>query len=118
MKKAYLALAYATKLLHNNFMTDDDLNKTFRALGDTTRRWIIESLSSHPKQSLFELYTRVVIQRGTNQSRQAFSRHLSVLESVGIVEIEWKGTTKFHALNTQPLTELAIGWLKIYGAKE
>ena len=91
--------------------SDDDLNRIFRAVGDTTRRRIIDELALRDRQSLFELYTRVVTEYGIGQSRQAFSRHLSVLEAVGIVEVEWHGTTKLHSLNTAPLSRLLGGWI-------
>ncbi len=91
--------------------SDDDLNRIFRAISDTTRRRIIDKLALRDRQSLFELYTRVVTEHGIGHSRQAFSRHLSVLETVGIVEVEWHGTTKLHSLNTAPLSRLLGGWI-------
>lgn len=97
---------------------DEDSSRIFRALADTTRRRIIDELSRRERQSLFELYTRVVMQHGIGQSRQAFSRHLSVLEEAGIIEVEWKGTTKLHTLNTEPIARLRRGWLSKYGRSE
>ena len=113
-------LPYATQILHSPSVThtDDSLNRLFRALGDTTRRRIIDELARRDRQSLFEIYTRVVMQHGIGQSRQAFSRHLSVLEEVGIVEVEWEGTTKFHSLNTAPIEDLLRGWISEYKEKK
>lgn len=91
--------------------TDDTLNRIFRALGDTTRRRIVDELALRDRQSLFEIYTRVVKQHAVSHSRQAFSRHLAALEAVGIIDVEWEGTTKLHSLNTAPLASLAGGWL-------
>jgi DNA-binding transcriptional ArsR family regulator len=95
--------------------TDDECDRIFRALADTTRRRIIDELSKRDRQSLFELYARVVMRHNVGQSRQAFSRHLSVLEAVGIIAVEWKGTTKLHTLNAAPLARLYRGWLSGYG---
>ncbi len=95
-------------------MTDDDLNQTFRALGDTTRRRIIDELAVRGQQSLFAIYARIVTEHGISHSRQAFSRHLSVLEAVGIINVEWRGTTKLHSLNQEPLSQLCAGWLGEY----
>lgn len=94
---------------------DDEMNRLFRALADTTRRRIIDEMLLRDRQSLFEIYTRVVMAHGIGQSRQAFSRHLSVLEEVGIVRTEWQGTTKFHLINTEPLARLHGAWLSRFG---
>lgn len=95
-------------------MTTDDesINRLFRALGDTTRRNIITELGKRDRQSLFELYTRVVSNHGIGQTRQGFSRHLTTLQEAGLIEIEWQGTTKLHSLNANPILQLKSGWLK------
>ena len=100
-------------MLHNVRMKDseDDFNRLYRAIGDTTRRRIIDELGQQARQSLFEIYTRVVSEHGIGQSRQAFSRHLSSLEAVSVIEVEWQGTTKLHSLSTAPLRRLHQGWL-------
>lgn len=90
---------------------DEELNRLFRALGDTTRRRIVDELEKRDGQSLFEIYTRFLTSHGTGQSRQGFSRHLTVLERAGIIEVEWRGTTKLHRLDTGPLVRLGRGWL-------
>ena len=95
--------------------SEDSLSRLYRAIGDTTRRRIIDELSERGSQSLFELYTRVQSRHGINQTRQAFTRHLIVLEEVGIVEVEWRGNTKLHSVNTQPLARLSDGWLSNFG---
>ena len=90
---------------------DDDMNRLCRAVADTTRRRIIDELALRNRQSLFEICARVMSEHGIGHSRQALSRHLSVLEAVGIIEVEWQGTTKLHSLNTAPLAQLSDGWL-------
>jgi DNA-binding transcriptional ArsR family regulator len=104
-------------MLHIDIVTDseDETSRILRALADVTRRRIIDELMVRDRQSLFELYTRVVSQRGIGQTRQAFSRHLSVLEDVGILRTEWLGTTKLHSVETEPLTKLRGGWLSKFG---
>jgi DNA-binding transcriptional ArsR family regulator len=100
-------------MLHRSDVSEseDSLSRLYRAIGDTTRRRIIDELSARGDQSLFELYTRVQSKHGIDQTRQAFSRHLLVLEEVGVIEVEWRGNTKLHSLNTQPLARLSEGWL-------
>lgn len=97
-------------------MTTDDeaLNRLFRAVGDTTRRNIIAELGKRDRQSLFELYTRVVSGHGSGQTRQGFSRHLATLQEAGLIDIEWQGTTKLHTLNIEPIAKLRSGWLKSF----
>jgi len=93
--------------------TDDEiLDRLFRALGDVTRRRIVEELGRRDGQSLFELYTRIVTHYGVGQTRQGFSRHLVTLERAGLIAVEWQGTTKLHRLETAPLARLIkSGWL-------
>lgn len=98
--------------------SEDELNRLYRAIGDSTRRRIVDELALRDRQSLFEIYARVSSVYGISHSRQAFSRHLSVLESVGIIEVEWQGTTKLHSLNTAPLSRLVSGWLSRFGGNE
>ncbi|RCS25603.1 ArsR family transcriptional regulator [Phyllobacterium salinisoli] len=93
-------------------MSDEEgTNRIYRAIADTTRRRIIDELALRDRQSLFEICARMISKHGIYLSRQAFSRHLSVLEDVGIIEVEWQGTTKLHSLNKAPLAGLANGWL-------
>lgn len=92
-------------------LNEDEMNRICRAVADTTRRRIIDELTLRNRQSLFEICARVMSKHGIGHSRQALSRHLSVLEAVGIIEVEWQGTTKLHSLNTAPLARLLGGWL-------
>jgi DNA-binding transcriptional ArsR family regulator len=96
---------------------EDEINRLYRAIADTTRRRIIDELALRNRQSLFEICARVMSKHDIGHSRQAFSRHLSVLEEVGIIEVEWQGTTKLHSLNTAPLTKLLNGWLSKFEDK-
>ena len=82
------------------------------ALSNETRRWVVDELDKRDRQSVFELYTRLIEKHGLSQSRQAFSRHLATLEDAGIVEVEWSGTTKLHSLNRAPIHALLDGWLR------
>jgi DNA-binding transcriptional ArsR family regulator len=104
-------------MLHKGIVADSEVetSRILRALTDVTRRRIIDELMVRDRQSLFELYTRVVSRHGIGQTRQAFSRHLLVLEEVGIVRTEWQGTTKLHSIDTGPLTRLRGGWLTKFG---
>ncbi len=90
---------------------DDELNQLFRAVSDTTRRRIIDELAKREQQSLFEVCARLASEHRIGHSRQALSRHIGVLEEAGLIDVEWKGTTKLHTLNTKPLARLQEGWI-------
>lgn len=93
---------------------DEELNQVFRALGDTTRRRIIDELAARDRQSLFEICARLTAGHGIALTRQAFSRHLTALEAAGIIAVEWQGKTKLHSLNRESLARLNGGWISTY----
>jgi DNA-binding transcriptional ArsR family regulator len=91
---------------------DDELDRIFKALGDPTRRRIIDSLRERPKQSLFEICAHSVAEGGTVLSRQAITQHLDLLEKAGLVCVEWSGRTKIHSFDPAPLREAVSLWLR------
>jgi len=82
----------------------------FKALGDPVRLVIVDELTARQSQTLFEIVVRLVTNHGFTLSRQAVSKHLAVLESAGIVEIDRVGRTTVHRLNTVALAS-ARAWL-------
>ncbi len=93
-------------------MDDDELDRIFKALGDPTRRRIIDRLRKRPNQSLFEICARSVAEDGTALSRQAITQHLVMLEEAGLVRVAWSGRTKIHTLDPGPLREAVRLWLR------
>ena len=93
-------------------MTDDELDRVFKALGDPTRRRIIDSLSERPEQSLFELCAGLASESGPALSRQAVTQHLDLLEKAGLVRVEWAGRTRMHSLELGPLRAAVSHWLR------
>ncbi|ARQ02808.1 ArsR/SmtB family transcription factor [Pseudorhodoplanes sinuspersici] len=93
-------------------MNDDDLDRIFKALGDPTRRNIIDRLKTRPKQSLFEICALSVAEGGTALSRQAITQHLDLLEKAGLVRVEWSGRTKLHSFDPGPLRKAVSLWLR------
>jgi DNA-binding transcriptional ArsR family regulator len=92
-------------------MQDDQIDLVFKALAHPERRRILASLHRRPDQSLFEICASSAAENGQPLSRQTISQHLEVLERAGLVEISWKGRTKAHSINLDPLrvaTEVAI----------
>ena len=90
---------------------DKDLDAMFRALADPTRRVILDELAKRDGQPLFEICVRLVEGRGMNLSRQAISKHLTVLEKAGLVEARWEGRTKLHSSKLAAHLPRLVGWL-------
>ena len=91
-----------------------DLDRLFHALADSTRRRLIDELAERNRQTLFELHVRMTQWYGTSLTRQALSRHLAVLEEVGLVRCEWQWRSKFHFLELGPLRRASAVWLGAY----
>jgi DNA-binding transcriptional ArsR family regulator len=95
-------------------MDDGALDRIFKALGDPTRRRIIDRLRERPGQSLFEICALSFAQDGVTLSRQAITQHLDMLEKAGLVRIEWSGRTKLHTLDVGPLRGAVEQWLQAH----
>lgn len=74
------------------------------ALGDPTRRVILETLRTGGPHSVGELAERVPV------SRPAISQHLKVLGAVGLVRHESRGTRNIYRVHQAGLEELR-SWL-------
>lgn len=83
----------------------------FKALADETRRLILDELTARDGQTLFELCSLLTARHGVGSSRQAISQHLAVLESAGLVTVEWRGRSKIHHVNREPLMGITQRWL-------
>jgi DNA-binding transcriptional ArsR family regulator len=86
---------------------DPDL---FKALGDATRRTILDELADKDGQTLFEICSRLTMKHGLGSSRQAVSQHLAVLEQAGLVRTRRQGRYKFHHIDTGPLRAIVERW--------
>jgi DNA-binding transcriptional ArsR family regulator len=78
----------------------------FRAVGDPTRRAILDRLRAGP--------TAVnVLAADFSQSRPAISKHLKVLRQARLVSEQRAGRERYYALEPAPLQRIA-GWLEGY----
>lgn len=82
----------------------------FKALADETRRVILDELAARDGQTLFEICSLLTSRHGVGSSRQAISQHLAVLESAGLVTVEWRGRSKLHYFNSEPLAAITRRW--------
>ena len=67
-------------------------DKVFKALGDPTRRKLLDLLCEENGQTLGELC------EGVEMTRQAVSQHLAVLRSAGLVTTRRDGSTVYYRL--------------------
>ncbi|MEU8200934.1 metalloregulator ArsR/SmtB family transcription factor [Streptosporangium sp. NPDC049046] len=84
------------------------MDAVFKALADASRRRLLDSLNRHNGQTLRELCA------GLDMTRQAVTKHLSVLEAAGLVETVRRGREKLHHLNAAPINEIADRWIGRY----
>lgn len=71
----------------------------FAALGDRTRLGLVARLAEQSPSSIAELSTGLPI------TRQAITKHLQVLENVGVVRGEMAGRERLFELNPEPLMQ-------------
>jgi DNA-binding transcriptional ArsR family regulator len=69
----------------------------FAALGDATRLSLVAKLCAGQPRSISQLT------RGSRLTRQAITKHLRVLESVGIVHSARKGRESSFSFDPQPI---------------
>jgi DNA-binding transcriptional ArsR family regulator len=92
-------------------VTDDDdrqADAVFRALGDRSRRLLLDSLRERNGQTLTELCA------GLAMARQSVSKHLAVLEGASLVTTVRRGREKLHYLNPAPINGIAERWISQY----
>jgi DNA-binding transcriptional ArsR family regulator len=88
--------------------TSLNLDATFAALSDPTRRAILDRLGQHP-------YTVSQLAEPFPISLPAISKHLRVLERAGLISREREGRTQVCRLRAEPMRR-AAEWLERYRA--
>lgn len=86
------------------------MDLVFKALADATRREMLDKLLDWPGLTLNELIA------GTDMRRQSASKHVTILETAGLVVTEWQGREKKHFLNPIPIQEITRRWVDKYSA--
>ena len=85
-----------------------DLDPVFKALADESRRGLLDRLRAHNGQTLGELCKR------QSMTRQAVSKHLTILEDANLVATVKRGREKLHYLNPVPIHAIAERWIGKY----
>jgi len=84
------------------------MDAVFKALGDPSRRRLLDRLHARNGQTLSELCGEM------GMTRQAVTKHLALLEEANLVVTQWRGREKFHYLNPVPIHEIADRWIGKY----
>lgn len=78
----------------------EDYAPVFAALGDETRLFLVTKLSHGQPQSISQLT------EGSSLTRQAVTKHLRVLEDVGLVHSTPSGRENLFELDTRPFKDI------------
>ena len=84
------------------------MDEVFKALGDPSRRLLLDSLNERNGLTLRELCA------GLDMARQSVSKHLAVLEAANLVTTVRRGREKLHFLNAAPINEITERWITHY----
>ncbi|MHA6480957.1 ArsR/SmtB family transcription factor [Paenibacillus sp. strain BS8-2] len=90
---------------------NEDKDAIFQAIGDATRRLMLDELAERKELTLYELTARLIMKHQIAISRQAIAKHLAALEHAGLVRTEKKGKFRVIQFNNDPLKDLLKGWL-------
>jgi len=81
------------------------MDAVFKALADPTRRQLLDRLRARNGQTLSALGAQM------DMTRQAVSKHLTILEEANLVVTLRRGREKEHYLNPTPIFEIADRWI-------
>lgn len=83
-----------------------DADKVFKALGDPTRRKLLDLLFEQNGQTLGQLCANL------DMARQSSAQHLGILEEANLVSTRKRGREKLHFINPVPLHEIYVRWVQ------
>ena len=83
-----------------------DADKVFKALGDPSRRKVLDLLCANNGQSLGTLCEHL------DMKRQSATQHIDILIDAHLVTAVWKGREKLHFINPVPIHEVYERWVR------
>jgi DNA-binding transcriptional ArsR family regulator len=83
-----------------------DADNIFKALGDPTRRRLLDLLCERNGQTLGQLCENL------DMARQSATQHLGILEAANLVTTIRRGREKLHFINPVPLHEVYERWVR------
>jgi DNA-binding transcriptional ArsR family regulator len=90
--------------------SDDD--PVFKALGDPTRRDLLDRLYERDGRTLTELESEI------DMTRFGVMKHLRILEDAGLVVTRRAGRQKLHYLNPVPIRLIHDRWIDKYRERQ
>ena len=90
-------------------------SSVFHAIADPTRRAILDLLRHEAEESRRTVLAMLGRLSRGGLTQSAFSQHLKVLLSAGLVTAEKRGRLRIYALRPRPLQEVA-DWIAAYDA--
>lgn len=88
----------------------DRVDVIFKALGDVTRRQLLDELHREDGQTLGSL--EAAMTKHVTMTRFGIMKHLKVLEEASLVVTRKSGRYKHHYLNAVPLQEVIDRWIE------
>src|SRR5215216_5345174 len=89
-----------------------DEDRVFKALGDPTRRFLLDLLFQGDGRTLTELESEL------EMTRFGVMKHLRVLEDAGLVVTRRQGREKLHFLNPVPIRLIHDRWIDKYTERQ
>jgi DNA-binding transcriptional ArsR family regulator len=83
-----------------------DADKVFKALGDASRRKLLDLLHERNGQTLGELCAHL------DMARQSVTQHLGLLEDANLIAVVKRGREKLHFINPVPLHAVYERWVR------
>jgi DNA-binding transcriptional ArsR family regulator len=83
-----------------------DSDKVFKALGDPTRRRILDLLCDTNGQTLGQLCAQL------DMARQSATQHIGLLEEANLITAVRRGREKLHFINPVPLHDIYERWVR------
>ena len=90
----------------------DELHLVFRALADSTRRFLLDLLYERDGRTLTEL------ESGLDMTRFGVMKHPKVLEEANLVVTRRAGREKLHFLNPIPIRMVHDRWIDKYTERQ
>ena len=97
-------------LYFNNMSNPDRIDAVFKALANSTRRSILDTLKDQPQT------TGALVALFPDIDRCTVMMHLKVLEEAGLVIGERKGRERWNHLNAGPIHDIHERWIGPHAA--
>ena len=87
-----------------------DLDTTWKALADSTRRSILDELRDGPKT------TTALVEKFPELSRFGVMKHIDVLREANLINTRSEGRKRINSLNVNPIRQILERWIHKYEA--